>query len=78
MSLSLPWCPHQHHLSRSRRVTPNLPSGILFPFFHMDSLQQCMNVLRILALKSADPNSYVLAEREIGGICKVRAAHWKS
>jgi hypothetical protein len=33
----------------------------------MDSLQQCMNVLRILALKSADPNSYLLAEREFSG-----------
>jgi hypothetical protein len=33
----------------------------------MDRLQQCMNVLHILALQSADPNSYLLAEREISG-----------
>ena len=33
----------------------------------MDSLQQCMNVLHTLALQSADPNSYVLVEREISG-----------
>jgi len=36
----------------------------------MDRLQQCMNVLHILAQQSADANSYVLAEREIGEYLK--------
>jgi hypothetical protein len=36
----------------------------------MDRLQQCMNVLHILALQSADPNSYLLAEREMGAYLK--------
>jgi hypothetical protein len=30
----------------------------------VDRLQQCMNVLHILALQSADPNCYVLAQRD--------------
>jgi hypothetical protein len=33
----------------------------------MDRLKQCMDVLHILALQSADPSCYALAEREISG-----------
>ena len=56
----------------------DITQGRLAREIGMDSLKLCIDVLRALALQSANPNSYLLAEREISDICEVQQLRYKN